>query len=695
MTQKSSVSKYATHKLLHFLLTLFEQPQSFESLFHLTQKGVTDWLVEIPTLCDEIDLNVEKILLSLDDALNNSSVQTPFVSLLPDKGWVVFYGFAAGKFRVARIDHENVEEQVLDFGQVQKLFNVSILQKMDFFIIQPKKPLEQAVSHDHHHHLTPFKRLVSMLRPEKTDLWLILGLGLGSGLLALSAPVAVQAVVNTVAMGGMGQPLAVLCTILFVFLAFSGGIYVLESYLAEMIQRRLFVRLATDLAYRLPKIRRHLYDTHRGAELINRFFDIQTVQKSTAMLVLDGVRLLMQTIAGLILLAFYHPFLLSFDIALLLTIAFIMFVLGRHAVKTSIAESKAKYALVDWLEVIAENKTTFKAATSEQFAQEKTDILSNNYLTEKKSHYQILLRQIIGSVTLYAIANTGLLSIGGYLVIEKQLTLGQLVAAELIVSTVLASLIKFGKHLESFYDLLTAVDKIGHLLDLPLENEKGQIIDLPPAVSFTAKNVSFHYPSMMPAVLNNVNFQIAAGEKVAFLGHASSGKSTLCDLLFGLRSPQKGDIEIEKIKLQTFNLPALRERISLLNEIEIIEGSLLNNVLLGREDIERATVEQSLNALGLLEKLNAQFGQTLSLSLSEAGSPLSKTQQRLLMLVRATINQPSLLIIDSFLDEFDEETLDCVLKYLFEMETTLLIFTQKTQIASRCERVIEMEGMQA
>lgn len=694
MTQKSLVSKYATHKLLHFLLTLFEQPQSFESLFHLTQKGVSDWLIELSALCDEIDLNVEKVQFSLEDALNNSSVQTPFVSLLPDESWVIFYGFASGKFRVARIEHETVEEQILDFKQVQELFKISILQQTNFLIIQPKKPLEQAVSHDHHHHLTPFQRLIAMLRPERTDLWLILGLAIGSGLLALSAPIAVQAVVNTVAMGGMGQPLAVLCTILFVFLAFSGGIFVLEAYLSEMIQRRLFVRLATDLAYRLPKLHRHLYDTHRGAELINRFFDIQTVQKSTAMLVLDGVRLLMQTIAGLILLAFYHPFLLSFDIVLLLTIAFIMFVLGRNAVKTSIAESKAKYALVDWLEVIAENKTTFKTATGEQFAQEKTDILSNNYLTEKKSHYQILLRQIMGSVTLYAIANTGLLSIGGYLVIEKQLTLGQLVAAELIVSTVLASLIKFGKHLESFYDLLTAVDKIGHLLDLPLENEKGQAVNLPPAVSLTAKNLSFHYPSM-PAILNNVNFQIAASEKVAFLGQASCGKSTLCEVLFGLRQAQKGDIEIANIKLQSFHLPALREQISLLNEIEIIEGTLLENVLLGRENIERTQVEKSLNALGLLEKLHTQFGKTLSLPLSEAGSPLSKTQQRLLMLARATINKPALLILDGFLDELDEKTLDCALNYLFEMKTTLLIFTKKPQIAARCERVISMEETQA
>ena len=199
----------------------------------------------------------------------------------------------------------------------------------------------------------------------------------------------------------------------------------------------------------------------------------------------------------------------------------------------------------------------------------------------------------------------------------------------------------------------------------------------------------------MPAILNNINFQIAAGEKVAFLGAASCGKSTLCDLLFGLRLPQKGDIEIENTKLQTFYLPALRERVFLMNEIEMIDGTLLDNVLLGRENIDRDQVEKSLNALGLIEKLNTQFSKTLSLPLSEAGSPLSKTQQRLVMLARATLNQPALLIIDSFVDELDEKTLDCVLNYLFELKTTVLLFTQKPQIASRCMRVIEMEGMRA
>jgi len=685
------LSKYAIHKLLQFLLTLFEQQRSFETLFHLTQKNITNWLVELPLLMDFVDLNTQILHCSMEEALKFSSYQTPIVGVFENGRIVVFYGFSMGHFQIVDIHEEKIDEYIFSFNEILKFLNANTENTFDFLMIQPKKPLEQAVSHEYEH-LTPFQRLTNLLQTERTDLALIFGLAIGSGLLALSAPIAVQAVVNTVAMGGMGQPLAVLSIILFVLLAFSGAIYLLEAYLAEIIQRRLFVRLATDLAYRIPKMSSHLHDKHRGAELVNRFFDIQTVQKFCSGLLLDGVRLLMQTIAGLTLLAFYHPFLLSFDVFLLTTIAFILFVLGRGAVKTSIAESKAKYALVDWLEVLADNKNTFKSASNEQYAQERIDILAHDYLNEKIAHYRILFRQTMGSMALYVIANTGLLSIGGYLVIEGQLTLGQLVAAELIVSMALAALIKFGKHLESFYDLLTAVDKIGHLLDLPLEQEKGAIISFSTPISVDVEQLSFHYLPIRN-IFSNLHFSVSAGEKVAIWGTGSSGKTTLAELLYGLREGQKGNINFDKTRLQNLHLPTLREQISLINDIEMIEGSLLENIVLGREQIEQQQVAKVLSDLGLLDELDAQFGQTLSLPISSTGSPLSKSQQRLVMLARGVINNPVLVLIDSLLDEFDETRQMRVMSYFLAKNApwTLLVFTQNTAVASQCERLISLD----
>jgi putative ABC transport system ATP-binding protein len=691
MTNHQPLSKYAIHKLLQFLLTLFEQQKSFETLFHLTQKSIENWLVELPLVFDLVDLNTQKITVPVKEALNLASPQTPVIGVFKNGGLVVFYGFKSGNFRVVHIHEEQIEEHLFSLKEVLKFLNEDEKSQFDFLMIQARKPLEQAVSHEHEH-LTPFQRLVSLLKTERTDLWLIFGLAIGSGVLALSAPIAVQALVNTVAMGGMGQPLEVLSIILFIFLAFAAAIYTLEGYLAELIQRRLFVRLAADLAYRIPKMSRHLHDKHRGSELINRFFDIQTVQKSCSGLLLDSVRLLMQTLAGLMVLGFYHPFLLSFDIFLLTSIALILFVVGRGAVKSSIAESKAKYALVDWLEILADNKNTFKTATGEQLAQEHTDILAHDYLNEKKAHYRILLRQITGSMMLYVFANTGLLAIGGYLVIEGQLTLGQLVAAELIVSTVLGSLTKFGKHLEGFYDLLAAVDKIGHLLDLPLENEKGTLVSFSKPVAITVEKLSFHY---LPTreILSNLNFNVNSGEKIALFGQSSSGKTTLAELLFGLRAGQKGEILFDKIQLHNFHLPTLREQISLVNDVEIIEGSLFENIVLGREHIRHEQVENVLRELGLFDELMAQFGQTLLLPLSVTGAPLSKTQQRLIMLARAVINHPVLVLIDGIFDEFDEKIQTRLMAYFLDKNApwTLLIFTKNPAIASQCERVISLD----
>ena len=686
-----SSSKYATHKLLHFLLTLFEQPETFESLFHLTQTRIDNWLDELAPLCEEIDLSADNETLTVEQALILSSVQTPFVTLLENGSWMVFYGFAAGRVRTAHIYDDLLEEQRLSQNEVLTMMGVKRGQPCDFLVIQAKKPLDHAVSDAKHEHLSPITRLMALLRAERSDIWLILGLSAGSGFLALSAPVAVQAVVNTVSMGGMGQPLTVLCAILFFLLVFSGVLHVLKSYLTELVERRLFVRLAIDLAYRLPKIKRDVFDHHRGAELLNRFFDIQTVQKACASILLEGITLVMQGLVGLILLAFYHPFLLGFDIVLLLCIIFIMVLLGRGAVQTSIKESVAKYALVDWLETIADGPLAFKFTSAEQLAQERTDILAHDYLNNKKSHYKILLRQIISSSALYAIASTALLLIGGYLVIEGQLTLGQLVAAELIVSTVLASLIKFGKHVEGFYDLMASVDKIGHLLDLPLEREHGQIVpDLGNATTVQVRDLTYAYTGSARTLFTNLNIQITAGERVAIFAKASGGKSTLAEILYGLRQGQKGDVEIGGYNLDRINLPIFREQIQLIHGIDFIDGTLMDNVLLGREEIESAQVDKVLNDLGLLEELRSQFEKARSLHIYSSGSPLSQTQQRLLLFARAMVNLPALIIVDGMLDELDEESLERVLTPLLspQAQWTLVILTKSKSLAARCDRTI-------
>jgi len=668
--------------------------ESANALGRLIWLDDADELDSLSDMGAYIGLRMERVALTPGTAAEASAAQTPLVARLSGgRGWLVVYGFRAGRVRVALVQGEVIEERRIRPAGVNELLGLHEGGLGDWLLVQAQAPLANAVSHDHHVHLPPLRRLIELMRADHADLWLVLGLALGSGLLALASPVAVQALVNTVAMGGMGQPLLVLSVILFFFLAFAGGVHVLESYLVEIVQRRIFVRLAADLAYRLPRVHSDAYKHHHGAELVNRFFDVLTVQKAGSSLLLDGLSTAVQAGVGLVMLAFYHPFLLAFDIVLLLSIGFIIFVLGRGGVATAIQESISKYALVAWLEVVAGNMQTFKSSGGPQLAAQRTDALALAYLDAKRNHYRVLLRQIIGSVALYAIASTALLAIGGYLVIDGHLSLGQLVAAELIVSSALVSLVKFGKHLEGFYDLMAGSDKIGHLLDLPLEREQGIKPVITGPVSLAVQGLSFGFGAKRP-VFSNLGFEIQPGEKVAVFGGYGSGKSTLANFLCGLHPAEKGVIEINGADLGSLSLEALRSRIAVVGRIEIVEDTLFKNVRLGRAELGLDEVEQALDAVGLWGENSGLPEEGLDTDLSPSGDPLSATQAQLLMLARAIAGRPALLILDGILDELDDAVLRRLVPALFASEApwTLLVLTGSPQIAGLCERVLELPG---
>ncbi len=695
--------KQAMQTLLGFLLGLLElETESAKSLDRLTRLDSFisadlpgDELDSLSDVGENIGLRMDRVALTPSAAAEASAAQTPMVTRLGDgRGWLVVYGFRAGRVCVALVQGEVIEERRIKPAALRKLLGLPEGRLGDWLLVHAKAPLSSAVSHDHHAHLPPLRRLIELMRADHADLWVVLGLALGSGLLALASPVAVQALVNTVAMSGMGQPLLVLSTILFFFLTFAGAVHVLQSYLVEIVQRRIFVRLATDLAYRLPKVRSDAYEHHHGPELVNRFFDVLTVQKAGSSLLLDGLSTAVQTLVGLIMLAFYHPFLLAFDIVLVLSIFFIIFVLGRGGVATAIQESLAKYALVAWLEIVAGNMQTFKFSGGPELAAQRTDALALDYLAAKRNHYQVLLRQIIGSVTLYAIASTALLAIGGYLVIDGHLTLGQLVAAELIVSSALISLVKFGKHLEGYYDLMAGADKIGHLLDLPLEREHGVAPDMDGPVSLAVRGLSFGFGAKQP-IFSNLTMLVQPGERVAVSGGHGSGKSTLAALLCGLRQPGKGHIEINDVDLGNLRLEALRNRIAVVGRAEFFRDSLFENVRLGRSELGQDEVEQVLDAVGLLDDIAGLSEDGLDTDLSPSGAPLSAAQGRLLLLARAIAGRPALLILDGILDEMDEAARERVAPALFASDApwTLLVLTGSPNVAALCGRVVELQGV--
>jgi putative ABC transport system ATP-binding protein len=549
---------------------------------------------------------------------------------------------------------------------------------------------------------SPVKRFWGLLRAERPDLWTIAVFSLVSGLLYLGLPLAMNALVSNLAFGTQSAPfqqaLLVMALAVFGALLLSGLIRALQYYLVEVIQRRIFVRVASAMAYRLPRLKVEALDGVHAPELVNRFLDVVTVQKTTALLLLDGINLVLGASIGLVLLGFYHPFLLSFSVLIVLAIGGVIFVLGKGAVKTSIQESICKYDLVSWLEEIARYPRIFKGSGGYAMAIERTDELCHAFLKARGSHFRVLMRQILGLVVLEVVATSALLVVGGWLVLSMQITLGQLVASELIVGAIVASLPKLAKKFEAWYDAMAAMDKLGHLVDLELETEGGEVPRVEaPNLAVKLTDASLAYPEGNTA-FEGLSTEVEPGARVALMGAEGAGASSLLDVLFGLRSLSSGYVMLAGLDLRSWNLEELRKNVLLLRAHDIVEGSVAENVRLGRRDVGLEVVQEALESVGLL-RFVMQFPQGIHTALITGGSMLSSRQRVRLLLARALALKPRLLLVDELFDALDAETAQELMQVIFDPERkwTVFVATRDPRIAGGCTRrlVLGAHGTEA
>ncbi len=542
---------------------------------------------------------------------------------------------------------------------------------------------------------SPFARVRGLARLEAADIRAVFIYAVGVGLFALTTPIAVQSLVNTVAFGSLLQPLVVLSILLLGGLAFAAALRAMQYWVVELIQQRLFIRVVSDLSHRLPRVRTRAMDQAHGPELANRFFDIVTVQKACATLLIDGLALVLQTAIGLLMLAFYHPMLLAFDFFLLVCVAGILIGYGRSAASSGIKESKAKYAVAAWLQELVRHPVAFRQRGGSTHALERADSLARDWLGSRRKHFKYLFRQVMGALALQAVASALLLGLGGWLVIGRQLSLGQLVAAELIVTSVLAAFVKFGKHLEAYYDLLAAADKLGQLVDLPVERELGEShAPRSGPAQLVVRGLAFHFREDAP-VLSDVSFTLRAGEKVALTGESAEGKSTLGELLYGLRSPTRGRILVDGADTRDVSFATLRRDVALVGAPELFAGTIVENLRMGQPELPLGEIRHVLEELGLGDAIS-RLPEGLHTELTTGGQPLSSGQRVLLHLARTLLLRPRLLVIDEVLDALDARTRDRVLRLLLAPDApwTLLLITHHPDLFSRCERVLALHAGQ-
>ncbi|MCD0459596.1 ATP-binding cassette domain-containing protein [Roseiconus lacunae] len=606
--------------------------------------------------------------------------------LIDGRRWLVAQHRVGKRLDVIVIDddqvHEEVSQEQLDrmLGKAETFQMLVAKKEMEcetLSVTNPDLPSK-------HHHPSPLQRFIALLKLDRHDIGLVVLFAGVAGVLGLATPLVIESLVNVVSWGIYFQPLLVLSAMLLVCLGIAGILKVLQTWVVELIQRRQFVRIVGDLAHRFPRAGRAQMQGIYPRELANRVFDIMTIQKASAILLLDGITIVLTTILGLILLAFYHPFLLGFDLVLIVTMVILTWVLGRGGISTAIEESKTKYAVAHWLQDVISMPTAFKIGGGEQLAVLRANQLTSEYVKARKRQFGVVIRQVIFAVSLQVLASTALLGLGGWLVIEGELTLGQLIASELVVTVVVGAFAKAGKSLEKFYDLMAGIDKVGHMLDLNYDprGDIGQFPEGPLAVSWT--DVVFKSATSQSKLSAT---QIDAGKIVALNGEHPFGASELLKAIAGLTRPQQGAAQIDSFDAFESALAYPGELVGFVNgDPEIFHGTIGENVALGRPTISPNAIREALKAVGLHE-LILGLPAGIDTRLQTTGMPFNSVQVLKLAIARAIVGRPPVLLFDHVFERLPLDDRQSILDYLKSdaVRATILIATQASEVADRCD----------
>jgi ABC-type bacteriocin/lantibiotic exporter with double-glycine peptidase domain len=543
--------------------------------------------------------------------------------------------------------------------------------------------------------MKPLKRFKNLILIDKQDIYQIFLYSIIAGLISLSLPLGIQSIINFIQAGKVSTSWMVLVLIVVIGVAFVGLLKIMQFRITENLQQKIFVRSSFEFAYRFPKIKfNQLYDQY-PPELANRFFDTLTVQKGVSKLLLDSSGAALQIIFGIILLSLYHAFFIFFGLILLILLFLIFKINFNVGLQTSLKESKYKYKIAHWLQEIARNHLSFKSNTTFDYSIHKNDQLVAEYLKQRESHFNVLLKQFIQLTGFKVVITAGLLLIGGILVINQQMNIGQFVAAEIIILSIITAVEKLFSGLELFYDVLTSLEKLGSVVDLELEEStenKTYVIDQD-NITIETQNISFQYPNAEKETLKNITLAIKPKQHTLIDGENGSGKTTLIRLLARIIEPTTGSIFINNTNYRKFTTLIYRSSIGLVTSQETpFEGTILENITCNNPEIKMDKVNELLDKLKLTEAIKA-LPKGLDTPISSEGKQINSSTIQKIVLARCIINEPRILYLENPLDKIDEENSKEILDYLSEEQQpwTLVVVSKNNYWKKICKQRIVLE----
>ncbi|WP_420316434.1 peptidase domain-containing ABC transporter [Ekhidna sp.] len=544
--------------------------------------------------------------------------------------------------------------------------------------------------------ITPVKRLINLLSADRKDIFYVYVYAALIGLVSLTLPLGIQAAVELISGGVVFSSVYLLIGLIILGVLGTGVLQVLQITIVEYLQRRVFTKAAFEFAFRVPRIKMESVLNLHMPELMNRFFDVLTLQKGLPKLLIDLSTGVIQIIFGLLLLSFYHPFFILFGLGLLGLLFLIFYLTGPKGLKSSIQESKYKYKVVYWLEEMARTLYSFKLAGNTILPLKKTDYYVNNYLKNRSAHFKVLISQYSFILLFKAVVTGGLLILGTLLVVQREITLGQFVASEVIIILVLGSVEKIIMYMDVVYDMLTAVDKISHVTDLPLERPGG--IDIPQSqmadgLKVTLEDVTYIYPGSKNPSLKHLNIEIPKGSSLCISGGSGAGKTTLTNIIAGIHQNYDGVLTYNDLSLKDLDSTYIRDKIGKnVSQEDIFEGTILENILVGKPTSDINHALDAIKEVGLSKSINS-LDNGLNTQVLSAGKGFSSSFVNKLVLARCLAKQPAMLILNDFFNTFTKGERLKLIEMLTreDKKWTLIVVSNDPLVMAACDKVLYME----
>lgn len=597
-------------------------------------------------------------------------------------------------WRIGGPDGLGASESVPRAEAVERLAGAQGIVGVLFPVMRVAPADAPGVDEAHGEERTPLQRLGALLLAEKGNIGLVYAYATLVGLFSLTLPLGVQAIIGLVSGGLFLQPVVLLIAFVVAGTLASGVLQVLQLAAVERIQQRVFARVALEFSIRVPRLNVEQAWREDLSERMNRFFEVVTIQKSLGKLLTGTTTALLQVVFGLLLLTFYHPYFTLFGLALVVTFALIVRWTGPRGLETSLMESHYKYRAVHWLEEVARAVHTFKGAGRATPALERMDAHVSGYLRYRQRHFRVLVIQAMAAIGFKTLVTGALLVLGSVLVIDRQITLGQFVAAELVIVTVLAGIEKLVGSLAEVYDVLTSVYKLGGVTDLPLDGTSGlALADAAGGASVSLQGVGYRYPSSDRDALSDLTLAVLPGERLGVTGPDGSGESTLLGVIAALLPGYTGTVQVDGVTLRDLEPAALRDRIGMVRGTsELFEGTIEENITLGRHGVGPAEALAALARVGAAEAVQA-MPQGLRTVLSNDARGLPSTLRVRLLVARAIAARPRLLLLDDCLTNVEPAAQRELIAVLTDRAApwTLIAVSHTRSLLAACDRVVVLD----